>query len=99
MAQIVMEFMEQGDLASLVRTEKAKGKTLSLDIIKRIGQDILSGLAYLHFNGVIHRDINPTNILLRGSGTDVRAKIAGIPTNQFWQETINCDFRVRLCHS
>jgi len=58
---IVMEFVEGGDLMTLVentecgRLEEMKASQCMFDI--------LNGLAYLHSNCIVHRDIKPDNIL------------------------------------
>ena len=46
-------------------------------------RDIVAGLAYLHAEGVIHRDIKPQNILLTADGT---AKIADFGAAVFMDE-------------
>jgi len=58
----VLEFCEGGSLAQLLRR---RGK-LSTAEVGRALHDILSGLAYLHENSIIHRDIKPPNVLLCG---------------------------------
>jgi len=39
-------------------------KTINLDENKKIMEGIINGLDYIHKNGIVHRDINPNNILL-----------------------------------
>ena len=58
---LVMEFI---DGRSLQQKIDAEGE-LQLDEILRIGHQIAAGLAAAHAQGLIHRDIKPTNILLQ----------------------------------
>lgn len=39
----------------------------------RLGSEVCDALAYIHANGVVHRDVNPSNILC---GSDGRARLA-----------------------
>jgi formylglycine-generating enzyme required for sulfatase activity/tRNA A-37 threonylcarbamoyl transferase component Bud32 len=58
---LVMEFI---DGRSLQQKIDAQGD-LELDEVLRIGHQIAAGLAAAHAQGLIHRDIKPTNILLQ----------------------------------
>ena len=41
---------------------------LELKPALQMGAEICAGVAFLHRNGIMHRDIKPQNVLLDGSG-------------------------------
>jgi len=60
---IVTEFMEGGCLKDLL-TEAKNGRGLDWSQMLRYCQDAVSGLAYLHGQGIVHRDIKSNNLLV-----------------------------------
>ncbi|RCV35875.1 hypothetical protein SETIT_7G274900v2 [Setaria italica] len=62
---LVFEYMEH-DLAGLVATP---GLKLTEPQIKCFVQQLLLGLDHCHKNGVLHRDIKGSNLLIDGNGT------------------------------
>ncbi|CAN6357920.1 unnamed protein product [Urochloa humidicola] len=62
---LVFEYMEH-DLAGLVATPDLK---LTEPQIKCFVQQLLHGLDHCHKNGVLHRDIKGSNLLIDGNGT------------------------------
>lgn len=66
---IVQEYMRGG----VVQDDSELNEKIEVETAKGIFRDVLLGLDYLHFQGVIHRDIKPGNILLAKDGT---AKLA-----------------------
>ncbi len=73
---IVMEYLPGGDLRSLIRRARRRGKRFSPAAAIRICREVLSALAYAHvkrdFDGrplqLIHRDVSPSNILVSYTG-------------------------------
>ncbi|XP_052103831.1 mitogen-activated protein kinase kinase kinase kinase 4-like isoform X3 [Mytilus californianus] len=59
---LVMEFCGAGSVTDLVKA--TKGNTLREEWIAYVAREILRGLAHLHQNKVIHRDIKGQNVLL-----------------------------------
>ena len=59
---LVMEFCGAGSVTDLVKA--TKGNSLREEWIAYISREILRGLAHLHANKVIHRDIKGQNVLL-----------------------------------
>ncbi|MCW5801325.1 MAG: serine/threonine protein kinase [Deltaproteobacteria bacterium] len=73
---IVMEYLPGGDLRTLLKKAKRRGKRFSPAAAIYICREVLSALAYAHvkrdFDGVplklIHRDVSPSNILVSYAG-------------------------------
>ena len=73
---IVMEYLPGGDLRTLLKRAKRRGKRFSPASAIRICRETLSALAYAHvkrdFDGqplkLIHRDVSPSNILVSYAG-------------------------------
>jgi serine/threonine-protein kinase len=61
---LVMEYVDGGSLAELIKQEKALRPALTVKLL----QQTASGLDYAHQRGLIHRDIKPANILLDSQG-------------------------------
>jgi serine/threonine protein kinase len=73
---IVMEYLPGGDLRTLLKRAKRRGKRFSPAAAIYICREVLSALAYAHvkrdFEGqplkLIHRDVSPSNILVSYTG-------------------------------
>jgi len=73
---IVMEYLPGGDLRTLIKRAKRRGKRFSPAAAIYICREVLSALAYAHvkrdFDGkplrLIHRDVSPSNILVSYTG-------------------------------
>ena len=62
LAYIVMEFIGGGSLTGLLK----KHTRLTVPEALRIMEQLLSGLQFSHDKGIVHRDVKPDNVLLRG---------------------------------
>lgn len=63
---IVLEYCENGSLSTLL---SAMGGKLPEPLVSHYTAQVLSGLHYLHTQGVIHRDIKGANILANKDGS------------------------------
>jgi tRNA A-37 threonylcarbamoyl transferase component Bud32 len=66
---IVMEYVEGPSLEHMLVNNPVLGQTRTLDILRQVAD----ALDYAHKSQVVHRDVKPGNILVRGDG---RVKIA-----------------------
>eukprot|EP01133_Synstelium_polycarpum_P003478 gene3478-3969_t len=65
-AFLQMEYVRGGTLAAWLRAADRRPWEL-----QKMFQQVVQGIAYMHSNGVIHRDIKLENILVREDGTPV----------------------------
>jgi len=63
---LIMQFV---DGESLEHKLKERQGALTLDEVHAISWDVLSALDYAHSQGIVHRDVKPSNILIDKTGT------------------------------
>jgi serine/threonine protein kinase len=73
-AVLVLEFVPGTDAGHRLRD----GGALDPADVAEIGADIARALAYIHHEGVVHRDVSPGNILLPDSPHAVAAKLTDL---------------------
>jgi serine/threonine protein kinase len=61
---IVSEFLEGGDVDHLLHSNK--DVPISSYNLVKIARDAARGIAYLHTQGIVHKDLKPANLLLDG---------------------------------
>jgi serine/threonine protein phosphatase PrpC/CRP-like cAMP-binding protein len=61
---IIMEYLQGESLAELLKRRAITDSSVVAGLL----QEILQGLRYAHGKGVIHRDINPLNIIVQDGG-------------------------------
>jgi serine/threonine-protein kinase ULK/ATG1 len=61
---IIIEYCAGGDLLTYIKKRRKMEKKMSENEIQEISIQLVEGLKYMHYFGVIHRDLKPQNILL-----------------------------------
>jgi Tol biopolymer transport system component/tRNA A-37 threonylcarbamoyl transferase component Bud32 len=76
---LVMELIQGASLRSLLQD----GSPLSFEDVLRHGEGLADALRVAHIGGVLHRDINPNNILVGGDG---RARLSDFGLARAWED-------------
>ena len=61
---LVMEYAPHGSLANL----HPRGQQVRLDLINSYVEQVADALQYAHNQGVVHRDVKPSNMLVKSNG-------------------------------
>jgi serine/threonine protein kinase len=70
----VMSYADQGTVANLIERKGRFPLDRTLSVVAQAG----AGLAVLHGQGTIHRDVKPANLLLRTDGAGTRVMVADL---------------------
>ena len=85
---LAMEYIEGKDLRALWQGLKQAGRRCPIDVAIHIAREICRGLHYAHTYGdlgLVHRDINPPNILLSYTG-EVRVTDFGLAQSRIKEQ-------------
>jgi len=69
MAFMVSRYLSGGSLRDLIERRRESGEPLPAEEILRLATEISRGLAHIHKRGMLHRDLQPRNVLLDEWGT------------------------------
>ncbi len=68
---LVMEYIDGADLDAILRNYETNGELMPHADVLRILDAMASALDYAHRQGVIHRDVKPSNVMLERDGRPV----------------------------
>ncbi|KAJ9444956.1 hypothetical protein DIPPA_01635 [Diplonema papillatum] len=83
---ILMEYMAGGSVAAMAK-QYGRGVGLDTVVLQRFTRQILQGLAYLHSQNVIHRDIKGDNIFCNHKGV---VKLGDFGASKVLSEATSC---------
>jgi hypothetical protein len=65
---MAMQYIEGADLHTVAASFREDGEFMPLEEVSRIVGEICQALDYAHAQGVIHRDVKPSNVILNKEG-------------------------------
>jgi serine/threonine protein kinase len=68
---MAMEFIDGSDLAVHLKNLQHDGELASTELISRIISEVAAALDYAHGQGVIHRDVKPSNVMINQDGQSI----------------------------
>ncbi|MBC8170410.1 MAG: serine/threonine protein kinase [Anaerolineae bacterium] len=68
---MAMVFVDGRDLRQIMKELQRRGKRIAYPHVIKIVRDIATALDYAHLQGVIHRDVKPSNIMVMQDGHGV----------------------------
>jgi tRNA A-37 threonylcarbamoyl transferase component Bud32 len=68
---LILAYLEDGSLADMISQ-----KPLDFETFKFLSIQLCEALQYIHENGIIHRDINPSNMLITGRNGSITIKLS-----------------------
>merc|ERR1740121_2245141 len=77
---LVMEHAEDGDLRAPKQAMETRSGRLDEGLVKRWLRQMLEGLAYMHAQQVVHRDLKASNVFLRDIWRTAQLGYFGIST-------------------
>lgn len=84
---IALEFMDRGSMADILEHQSKSSK--DIDEIAYVAKQVLLGLAFMHKNKKLHRDIKPGNLLANSQG-EVKLTDFGILADLMNRECEQC---------
>jgi len=77
---MVLEYLEGGSLEAMLCRARESASALPTALLCRVSSEVAAGLAFLHRNGIIHRDVKAANVLLTAMH---HAKVADFGISKF----------------
>ena len=96
---LIMEYCNGGSLLeALNHYKKCYGKPFTENIVQFLMKQILSAIQFLHKNGVIHRDLDLENILLKYN-SQMEANSHNILLSQVKIIDFNISYKLENCNN
>jgi serine/threonine protein kinase len=77
---LVMAYADRGTLGDRIEQRRRQGRTFDARETVGIAREVAAAIADVHAAGQLHRDVKPTNVLIRSSST--RRNIAGLAADE-----------------